>query len=65
MSAYAVVNEKFLLPLDKAVEVVKLLAEAEGVEITYSSNGKWKQAPNEAPTLNVVSAAQYAALKLL
>ena len=65
MSAYAVVDGKYLLPLDKAVEVVKLLAEAEGVASTWDDKTPWRADGSVAPKFAVVSAVQYAALKLL
>lgn len=61
---FAVVDDRYLLPLDKAVEVVKSIAAAQRVDTDWGDN-PFKPSKSGVPvSLKVLTPSQYAVLQL-
>lgn len=62
---WAVVDNKYVLPLSDAVLLIELLAKAQHVENTWDHKNPWKAA-TAAPELSIklLNVAQYAAIQL-
>lgn len=62
---FAVIDSKYMLPLDVAVEVVRGLAQAQRVTTTYSTNTPFKLGDSGEPcSLKVLTVAQHMAILL-
>ena len=61
---YAVVSGEYLLPLDDAVTLFRMLAKATTVCQTWKTDAPYRLSPNETTKLEVLTLAQHAAIFL-
>jgi hypothetical protein len=62
---YAVVDDQYLLPLEDAVALIRILAKSKAVSRTYKDDVPYKPSEyGKMRTLTTITLAQYAAIHL-